>query len=182
MFLLFVQLGLVGLILIYVISFVVGTKTGSPFIPSRNPVIKEALKLAGVKKNQLIYDLGCGDGRVLIEAARQGFRAEGWEIDPLIFLLAWWRVRRSGLSRKIKLHWGSFWSADFAKADIVYVYQLPRYMDKLKEKLTSQMRPGSKIISNSFLLPKLKPKKTKVLDYKPPVKFLAQTTIYLYAV
>ncbi len=103
------------------------------------------IRLAKLKKGIKIYDLGSGEGRLLKLAAEKGATAIGFEINPFLVLLS----RLRGLV----VYWKNFWHADFADADVVFVYLLPWKMEKLEAFLKKQLKPGSLIVSNSFIFP-----------------------------
>lgn len=105
-------------------------------------------------------DLGCGDARVLIEAIKQEAEsAQGWELDVLVYLRAKRNLvtaQRLGVdTRSISLHFGDFWRARLESVDVVYVYQMTKYMHPLEEKIISQLKPGALIISPDYQIPGL---------------------------
>src|SRR5688572_25475247 len=87
---------------------------GAPYLPTLRPQVKAALELAELRKGETLLELGCGDGKVLIAAARQGIKAVGYELNPLLALLAWLRTRRYG--GNVKVVWGNFWREDWPPA------------------------------------------------------------------
>jgi len=145
-----------GLILFWLSSFVYTSFKGSPYVP----LPKERLKTitSFIKPGDHVADLGCGDGRILIEAVKQGASfAQGWESDFLVYLTALWRTRKSGVDhKKIKIHFGDMWRADLSQVDIVYLYQMTKYMGPVKSKILPQLKPGTLIISPDYQIPGLK--------------------------
>ncbi len=127
---------------------------GAPYFPSLKPHMKAALELLELKEGQVVYDLGCGDGRFLKAAAKQGARAVGYELNPFMFLYSWFTTRRYG--RKVRVRYGNFWKADISKADAVFVFLLDKYMPKLDEKLKSEGKKGLKLASHTFKIPNKK--------------------------
>src|SRR3982751_238116 len=81
---------------------------GAPYLPTLKPQIQTALKLADLKSGQTLLELGCGDGKVLIAAAQRGLHVVGYELNPLLFLVAWLRTRR--YRKQVRVVWGNFWS------------------------------------------------------------------------
>ncbi len=143
------QLLMAGFFLFLCLAFV----TGGPFVPSSKRSVEAMVKLAHIKKGQTIYDVGSGDGRVLFEAAKHGAHGVGIEINPYLV----WYTRIIGYfgayRGKITVLWKNLWSADLSKADVVFVYLIPWKMDVLADKLKKELKPGSLVISNSFIFP-----------------------------
>jgi SAM-dependent methyltransferase len=123
---------------------------GAPYLPSLKPHIKTALNLLELKPGQIVYDLGCGDGRFLKAAASRGYKAIGYELNPFMFAYCWLTTRRR---QNIELHFGDFWQADISKADAVYVFLLDKYMKQLDDKLKSSGKKGLKLASHTFKIP-----------------------------
>ncbi len=134
--------------------------SGAPYVPSQNSSVEKMMDLAEIKPGQKSVDLGSGDGRVVIAMAKRGAEAHGYDNNPLLVLLARRNVRRAGLAGKAFIHWGSFWKVDYAQFDIVAVYAMPYVMGRLYRKLKKALKPGSKIVSNAFVFPKITPTKT----------------------
>jgi precorrin-6B methylase 2 len=128
---------------------------GAPYAPSEKLVIQTAVRLAKLCENDLVADLGSGDGRVLIEAAKTGAAAYGFEISPVLCIISKFKIRKARLNDKIKVFKKSFWDADLSSYTVVFIYQLPFVVKKIEEKLVREMRPGARIICNGFKLPTL---------------------------
>ncbi len=128
---------------------------GAPYLPSLKPHIQAAFDLLDLKKGQVVYDLGCGDGRFLKVAARRGYKAVGYELNPFMFAIAWLSTRR--YRKNIQLHCANYWPADISKADAIFVFLLTKYMVKLDSKLKLQAKPGLKLASHTFQIPNKKP-------------------------
>lgn len=151
-FLLIAQI-LIGFFLLFlIIAFI----TGAPFVPTSNPAVSVAIKLAKLKKGDTIIDLGSGDGRILFAAAKQGATAIGYEINPFLVLYTNIRAKLSKNNR-VKAKWKNFWTSSFHEADAVFVYLLPWKMKALEKKLIRELETGSRVVSNSFIFPHLKP-------------------------
>lgn len=124
---------------------------GAPWVPSSRPVVHNMLTLAEVAPGDVVYDLGCGDGRVLITAARRfGAQAVGIEIDPLRYLWCQMLITVLRLRRRVKVVFGDFFSQDLSEADVVTCYLLQDTNQKLAVKLLGEMRPGTRVVSNTF--------------------------------
>ena len=140
---------------------------GAPYLPTRRRQREAALDLLSLKPGQVFYDLGCGDGSMLLAAARRGLQATGYELNPVLTLVAWLRTRRYG--RQVKVRWGSFWRADIADADGIFVFLINHYMSRLDRMLESKKGTKPlKLVSYSFQIPGRKPvqKSGAMLLYK----------------
>ena len=131
---------------------------GLPSVPTRLDRIRKALKLVNLQPDEMLYDLGAGDGRVLLIAARE-FKAFsiGLEVGPVQCALIWLRIVSSGLANRIKIRWGNFFKADIKDADVVYVYATSQEVLKLAPFLQKQMKAGSRVISISADFPEWEP-------------------------
>lgn len=130
--------------------------TRVPYVPSSKARLKHIFQKFRFKKNQIIYDLGCGDGRFLIQAERQfGIHGIGYEIAPLPYLIA---IIYRLLSRsKVQIRFGNFFKADLHDADIIFCYLYPGIIEKVYKKISQECRPGTKLISNTFSIKNLQP-------------------------
>lgn len=110
------------------------------------------LSMAEVKAGEVVYDLGCGDGRVLITAVRKfGARAVGVEVDVSRYLWSVFSVILLGLWKQVRIIRGDLFSVDLREADVVFAFLLQDTNDRLKDKLRRELRPGTRIISNTFM-------------------------------
>ncbi|MEK7544363.1 MAG: hypothetical protein AAB557_05820 [Patescibacteria group bacterium] len=137
--------------------------TGAPFVRSNKKAVDAMIRLGRIKRGTKVYDLGSGDGTLLFRAAALGATAVGLEINPFLVLWTWIKKMlskrpKTGLDSadRITVHWKNFWNADLHDADVVFVYLLPWRMEKLESMLKTQCKPGTRIISNSFIFPKLR--------------------------
>ena len=156
--------GLFSLKIAYVLStaLVLPITQGALYVSTSRAKIAAFMDAVPMSADQVLVDLGCGDGRVLREAQkRYGVRTIGYEINPLAYLKA--RLVSFGPSKiKIKRH--SFWKADLSQADVVFCYLYPDVMQRLAEKLKSGLKPGVIIVSSNFALPGLTPSKVLRLE------------------
>ncbi len=146
---------------------------GAPLVPSKKVTSEAMIRLLNIKHGEIIYDLGSGDGRLLTLIAQKGATAIGIEINPYAILIGWMRALVTGNIFNIKIIWGNYWWVNIAKADKVIVYGLPHIMPKLVKKFKAELRPKTKIISNSFQIPGL----IKIKEEK-----VGKDWIYLYQV
>jgi ubiquinone/menaquinone biosynthesis C-methylase UbiE len=122
----------------------------APFVRTPMPVVHEMLDIAGVTKDDLVYDLGCGDGRIVIEAAkRHGARAVGIDFDMRRIEEARENARREGVEKLVEFRHQDFLQADFSDATVVTLFLLPQSNVRLKEKLAA-LKPGTRIVSHNF--------------------------------
>ncbi|MBM4089930.1 MAG: methyltransferase domain-containing protein [Planctomycetes bacterium] len=127
------------------------------FIPTPRDVVGEMLRLAGVKEDDVVYDLGCGDGRIVVEAARKyGCRAVGYDIDPLRVEAARERARLAGVEKRVTIHEQDLFTADLHDATVVTLYLSTKYNTQLVPQL-KQLRPGARVVSLLFEIPGTKP-------------------------
>lgn len=159
-----ILLYLVGVLLVF--CFAVVLLFGAPYLPTLKPQIKAALELADLKPGDTLLELGCGDGRVQIAAAKLGIKSVGYELNPLLALLAWFRTRR--YSKKVKIIWGDFWLKDWPQAEAVFTFLLPKYMPKLNKKMIQYHQKPVKLVSFAFKIPgrKIEHEKAGVYLYK----------------
>lgn len=126
-------------------------KRDVPYVPTDAPVVEAMLHLAQVGPNDVVYDLGCGDGRIVLEAARLcGAQGVGVDIDPLRIQESRDNAGKAGLGRSVQFVCRSFFEMDLRPATVVMLYLLPGLNVKLRPKLMSELRPGARIISNNF--------------------------------
>jgi precorrin-6B methylase 2 len=123
---------------------------GLPPVPTKPERIRHALKLANLQPGETLYDLGAGDGRVLLIAAREfDAQAVGIEVGPIQCVMIWLRVLASGWGEKIKVRWGNFYRSNLKDADVVFVYATSKEVMKLESHLETKMKKGARLISIS---------------------------------
>lgn len=141
---------------ILVISFAWTNFRGAPWVPSSMNMVHKMLMMAEVGSGDLVYDLGCGDGRMIITAARRyGAKAVGVEIDPLRYLWCRMLIRILGLHDRVQVVFGDFFNQDISQADVVTCYLLQSTNDKLQDKFERELRPGTRVVSNTFTFSRL---------------------------
>lgn len=126
----------------------------SPWAPwwrTSDEKIRKALKLARVTSKDIVYDLGSGDGRVLIIAAKEfNARGIGVEIDPLRFYISKFLIKLNGVSDKITIVRKDFFETDISEASVVFVYLVPNALKKLKPKFIKELKPGTRVVSIKY--------------------------------
>ena len=122
---------------------------GLAWLPTEHRRIRKALELARLRRGETLYDLGAGDGRILIIAAREfGAQAVGIEISPLHCFVAWLSARFNQLNITIRRE--DFFKADLRDADVVFAYMTSKQAKPLRLRLESQLRPGARVVTVSF--------------------------------
>ncbi len=140
-----------GLLIAGLLWLAVPILFGLPWIPTRRERIRRALGIAGVREGEVLFDLGAGDGRVLLMAAREfGARAIGVEISPLHCAVAWVRARLAGEAGRVAVRWGDYHKADLRQADVVFAYLTSREARRLAPILAAQLRRGARVVTISF--------------------------------
>lgn len=137
-------------------------KKDVPYVPTPQNVVDEMLTLANVTKDDVVYDLGCGDGRLVITAvkkfgAKRGF---GVDIDPKRIEESNANAKTAGVTDRVTFAVQDLFQTDFKEATVVTLYLLPQVNLKLRPKLLSDLRPGARVVSHSFNMGDWKPDKT----------------------
>ena len=131
---------------------------GLPPVSTKPERVHKALKLANLQPNEILYDLGAGDGRVLLIAARDfGAKAVGIEVGPIQCALIWLRITANRLGNQIQIKWENFYKADLRAADIVFIYATSQEVMKLASHLEQQMKRGARLVSISADFPEWEP-------------------------
>jgi len=147
------------------------------YVPTPHEVVEKMLAVAKVGKDDVLYDLGSGDGRILIEAAKtQQCKAIGLEIDRDLVSLSRQRVEEAKLAALIEIREADVFTADFSDATVVTVYLFPDLLKRLMPKF-EKLKPGTRIVSHQFEIPGIPPKKTIVVE---STETGAKHTIYLW--
>lgn len=131
------------------------------FVPTPNDVVDTMLKMAGVSKKDTVYDLGCGDGRIVITAAQKyGAHGVGIDIDPARVAEATGNVNKAGVADRVRIVQGDLFEADISAATVVTLYLLTDLNLKLRPKLLRDLKPGTRIVSHAFNMGDWKPERT----------------------
>jgi SAM-dependent methyltransferase len=148
------------------------------YVPTPQEVVDRMLQLAEIKPDDVLYDLGCGDGRIVVTAAkRHGVKAVGLDIDPRRVRESRENARAGGVADRVTIRQEDLFLADLSPATVVTLYLLPNLNARLLPRL-ARLRPGSRVVSHSFALPGVVPKRVeKVALVKGGYR-----TVYLYGV
>lgn len=147
---------LIIIAIILMLFFVFPWLFGAPFEPTNNKKVKKIIRLAKIKKGEKAVDLGSGDGRLVIELARAGAEAHGYEINPILVFLSRRNIKKAGLKEKAFIHFKSFWSEDLGKYDVVVMFQFHTIMKKLEKKLRKELKKGARVVSYYWKFPSWK--------------------------
>jgi SAM-dependent methyltransferase len=125
-----------------------------PFVPTTEPVVDGMLALAKVTKDDVVYDLGCGDGRIVVAAAKLGARGVGIDIDPARIAEANARAKSAGVTDKVTFILGDIFDTKHSIADatVVTLFLFPSVNERLKPRLLRELKPGTRVVSNSFAM------------------------------
>lgn len=147
----------------------------APYVPSKKEKIKKTLKLINLK-NKVFYELGSGDGRVVLEASRMGANAIGIEQSWIRVLYSRWKARNLNLNAHF-IH-GDIFKQDLLSADIVFIYLLHQGVDKLEGKLKKELKKRSIVITQTYHFKNWKPyKKILISDKQAPNTFLGSNKV-----
>ncbi len=145
-----------------------------PYVPTPQPVVDAMLQLAQVNSNDVIYDLGSGDGRIPITAAQRfGIRSVGVDINPQRVQEANANAQKAGVTNRVEFRQQDLFETDLRNATVVTLYLLPDVNLKLRPKLLRELRPGTRIVSHAFDMGDWQPQQVQQVDGK---------TIYLWVV
>ncbi|HWR52599.1 MAG TPA: class I SAM-dependent methyltransferase [Bryobacteraceae bacterium] len=144
-----------------------GNRGDVPYVPTPPEVVEAMLKLGSVKQGDILYDLGCGDGRIVITAAKKyGAKGTGIDINPERIKEAEENAKQEGVTGRVRFLEKNLFEADFHDATVVTLYLLPDVNLRLRPRLLSQLKPGARIVSHSFDMGEWKPDKTVEIDHR----------------
>lgn len=141
---------------------------GAPFVPTDHEDVKKMIELSGLKKGEKMVDLGSGDGRIIIQAAKTGADCVGIEINPLLYFWSLFRIKINHL-KNVTVCRNDLWKINLVDVDVLTLFFIHTKMDRLHFKISKEMKPGSRIITYAFKFP----------DWKYQTK---NDKIYLYIV
>ena len=155
MFSTFLLLTISILLTLLVLSVLVHIFFLVPYVPSKKRVIEKMLSMAKLKPRETAFDLGCGDGRLLIAAEKKAqIKAIGFELAPLVYIFA--LIRKLLYRSKIQLKFKNLFKANLRRANVIFCYLLPNVMPRLAEKIKRECKKGTRVVSNTFHIPGLK--------------------------
>jgi SAM-dependent methyltransferase len=146
-----------------------------PYVPTTDEAVQAMLKLADVKKTDVVYDLGCGDGRIVVAAAKKyGARGVGIDINPQRVQEAKDNAKNAGVENLVRFEVNDLFKADIHEATVVTLFLLPDVNMRLRPKLLQELQPGTRIVSNTFDMGDWKPDKEQKLNGADPDYGLSQ--------
>lgn len=164
---------LFAVLIVLVFAWVIWpTVIGAVYVPTPHNIVAKMLEMAEVKEDDILYDLGSGDGRIIIKAAdKYKAKAIGIEADPLRVLWSRTNIRFKELQDRVSVVWGNFFKTNLSEATVVSIYQGQGINNKLIEKFEKELEPGTRIVSYSF-----------TFDGWEPTKEESDSKIYLYKI
>ena len=163
---------IIPVIFLIVISIIWSVLKGAPWAPTSMKKVRKMLEMADLQPDEILYDLGCGDGRIIVMAARKfGAKAVGVEIGPLRFLWCQFLITILLLRKKVKVIYGDLFKANISDADVVVCFLLQSTNYKLEEKLIEELSPETRIVSNTY-----------VFRYLPLIKKDKNNNLFLYKI
>jgi hypothetical protein len=133
-----------------------------PYVPTPQDVVDRMLEMAQVKKGDVVYDLGSGDGRIVVTAAKKyGVKAIGYEIDPERIRESHENIKKAGVEKLVEIKLQDIRTVDLSGASVLTMYLLPEVNLMLRPNIWNQMKPGSRVVSHDFDMGDWKPVKTE---------------------
>ena len=165
---------LLGALIITVCGSTMGFAQDVHYVPTRQAVVDAMLEMAEVSEGDVVYDLGCGDGRIVVTAAKDhGATGVGIDIDPQRIKEANENATKAGVTDKVEFREANLFESDFSEASVVTLYLLNSLNLKLRPILLEQLKPGTRIVSHAFNMGDWEPEETRQVD---------GATIYLWTV
>lgn len=151
--------------LLVALCFIVPAFFGAPYVPTLKSHVPVAFDLLNLAPGQTMLELGCGDGRIVREAAKRGYKVVGYELNPCLAALAWLRTIR--YRKQVTIIWGNFFKKELPRADGIFCFIMPRFMPAINEKIMNSDLSPVKLVSFSFPIPNKQPaaQKNSVLLY-----------------
>jgi len=180
----------IGLVLLaWVVAIAADEKSDAPsrrpdviYVPTPMGVVDKMLELAEVKKGDVVYDLGCGDGRIVVQAAKKyGVKAVGFDIDPQRVKEALENVKKNKVEDLVTIKQADIFTLDLTEASVITLYLLPELNVKLMPQL-AKLKPGSRIVSHDFDMRGAKPVKTETVTTKNGDDVETEHTVYKWVV
>ena len=135
-----------------------------PYVPTHEMIVAEMLRMAEVKGDDVLYDLGSGDGRIPITAAKQfGTRGVGIDLNPERISEANENAKKAGVTDKVRFIEGDIFKSDFREASVVTLYLLPEINLRLRPQLLEQLKPGTRVVSHNYNMGDWQPEQTKTI-------------------
>ncbi len=164
------------LLFLFIIPTIIALVHGAPFVPTPIVRVQKMLALAKIKPGDKVYDIGCGDGRIVYLAAKEyGAKAVGFELSPVVYMLA--RIRKILWRSKAKIYFRDSRRKNLSDANVIFCYLMPDTLAKLQSKFEQELKPGTRIVSYAFPIGTLTPSHVEPKD--PAAN---HATIYVYTI
>ena len=157
----------------------------APYAATPESVVTAMLEVAGVRPGDVVVDLGSGDGRLVIAAAKEfGARGYGVDIDPVLVSYATRRAEEAGVAERARFYQRDLFKTDLADASVVTIYLLPTIMDRVAAKLAAELKPGTRVVTHDYVLPGWRVDRVKVVEApeKDEITGTRRASIYLFTV
>lgn len=132
-----------------------------PYVGTKHHQIETIIKLAKIKKNETVVDLGSGDGRLVFAAAQKGAYAIGYELNPFSVLISRLHAHLKGFDESVMIHRQNMWRADLKVADVIFVYSLRKTIERFEDFIYKNARPGTRVVVNLHPFHSKKPVKVE---------------------
>jgi len=163
------------ILVLILVPTIMALVNGAPFVPTPMEAVEKMLHLAQIKTGEKVYDIGCGDGRMVYLAAKKyGADATGFELSPLVYVTA--RIRHFLWRSKAKILFANFKKRDLSNADVIVCYLLPDTLARLQEKLDKELKKGSRVVSYAFPIGNWTPAHR---EERNPAKNIAPIWVYV---
>ena len=147
---------IVAILFLLILPGLYAAFTSGPFVPSARKRHKTMLALAEIEATDRVYDLGCGDGRLVFSASKEAKKAIGYDLSiPLVL----YGKLVSLFYPKAQIKFGNLWKQDYREADVIFCYLLPKAMKQFYKEVWPTLKPGTRVISNAFMIHDLQPMK-----------------------
>jgi SAM-dependent methyltransferase len=147
-------------------SEIAEVKKDVPYVPTPQPVVDRMLEMANVGSGDYLFDLGCGDGRIVVTAARdRGARGVGIDIDPQRISESKANAEQAGVTDKVEFRIEDLFETDFSEATVLTLYLLPTVNLELRPKILRELKPGSRVVSHDFDMGEWKADQSEMMDY-----------------
>ncbi len=157
------------IVFIFGLTFVYAAWRAAPWLPMYREDVERAIKLARLKAGEKFFDIGAGDGRTLFAAAAAGAVSEGFEISLLPYLIAKFKIIFFRGKDKPKIYFRDFWGINLGEADAIFVFLMPRIMQKLRVKMEKELKPGARVICYTWPMPGWTPAQVDSLPEQPKI-------------
>lgn len=155
----------ITLAILLIIPTIIAMVSGAPFVPTPMARVKKMIALAKIKPGDKVYDIGCGDGRMVYVAANDyGAKAVGLELSPLVYFLA--KIRKFFWRSKAQIHFTDFRYKNLSDADVIVCYLLPESLARLQPKLEAELKKGARVVSYAFQIGTWQPTHREERDEK----------------